>query len=457
MLERPKRVTSGGVLVCIVPLGGSLRAEEAARALVRRPGFAWLDGDGRPPFGAWSFVASDPVEQVTLRAGDRAPWQKLAAMEHGPGAFAAGPLGKLPRWIGWLGYDLAWVERPDGRHARPEGTPLGWFGRYEAVACFPMNGAPFVVADTRGAAARLLGRLRAERRRPRVRRRGWPALASPRIVPDAPAHRAAVEAVREAIAGGDVYQVNLARRWRLAFEGAPLDLYERLRRVGPVPLGALLHGPPGHWLLSRSMERFLRWDRGRRLLESRPIKGTAPWPGAGAVAARLRADPKERSEHAMIVDLVRNDLGRVARLGSVRVAELLRVEPYRHLAHLVSVVQAEAAEGLTLGALLRATFPPASVTGCPKEAAIDLIERLEPFPRGYYTGAIGFVDRAGGLSLSVAIRTARLEAGTLDYFAGGGIVYDSDPQREVAETELKARGFLEAVRRGMHRDAAART
>ena len=147
----------------------------------------------------------------------------------------------------------------------------------------------------------------------------------------------------------------------------------------------------------------------------------------------------------MIVDLFRNDLGRVSQVGSVCVPEVMAVEPYAGLHHLVSTVRCRTRAGTRLRDVLEATFPPGSVTGAPKLAAIDLIEALEPTPRDAYTGAVGFVDRAGGLSLAVAIRTAICEAGELRYFAGGGIVEASDPDRELAETELKAEVFRSAL------------
>jgi len=164
------------------------------------------------------------------------------------------------------------------------------------------------------------------------------------------------------------------------------------------------------------------------------------------LAAGLRAHPKEHAEHVMIVDLMRNDLSRVAEPGSVRVPAPLCVEPYARLLHLVSTVTCRTRPDVTLAEVLGATFPPGSVTGAPKRAAIELIELLEPRPRGLYTGAIGFVDRAGGLSLAVAIRTAVIERDTLEYWTGGGIVSASDPRAELRETLLKAEVLRDALR-----------
>jgi len=195
------------------------------------------------------------------------------------------------------------------------------------------------------------------------------------------------------------------------------------------------------------MERFLSIDADRRI-ESRPIKGTIEVrPDA---ASALLGSEKERAEHAMIVDLVRNDLGRICEAGSVRTPSLFAVEPYARLSHLVSIIEGQLRDDVTLDQVLEATFPPASISGAPKLAAIEHIERLEARPRSFYTGALGMVGWDGSLSLAVAIRTAELiqrkgDEGELTYLAGGGIVEASDPDREVEETELKARALLDAV------------
>ncbi len=385
-------------------------------------------------------MASDPVETISAPLAAHVPLSRLAALEAERSPSNA-PLARVPRWIGWIAYDATWSRRAGARHRRDAATPVLWFGRYEAVVCFRPGSRPYLVAEHPEAARRALARLSSP-----------PPLLPPVVLREAPrvrpggaAHRQAVADAIDAITEGEVYQVNLARRWTARLTGHPLALFLRMRRASPVPFGALLPGPEGSWVLARTMERFLAWERADGRLESRPIKGTAPWPGAADAAERLRADPKERAEHAMIVDLVRNDLSCACRPGSVRVAEWLRIEPYARLAHLVSAVRGVARPGLTLPELLEATFPPASVTGCPKEAAIEHIERLERAPRGIYTGALGYVTRDGSLSLAVAIRVAVWRDGRLDYHAGGGIVYDSDPAREVAETTLKARALLDAL------------
>ena len=253
---------------------------------------------------------------------------------------------------------------------------------------------------------------------------------------DRSAFEAGVVTIREAIAAGDVYQVNLTRRLSApAPPGADVvALGAALVTGNPAPHAAVVRLPDhGVHLASASPERFLRRD-GRRV-ESRPIKGTAP------TAAGLTA--KDRAENVMIVDLVRNDLGRVCEVGSIEVPELCGPESHPGLVHLVSTVTGRLREGAGWADLFPAAFPPGSVTGAPKLAALDAIGRLEPVPRGPYCGAVGWVDadRQAG-DLNVAIRTFWLEDGAVHLGTGGGITWDSTPAGEWAETELKARRLL---------------
>jgi anthranilate/para-aminobenzoate synthase component I len=221
-----------------------------------------------------------------------------------------------------------------------------------------------------------------------------------------------------------------------------------MRALSPVPFGFYAE-TPACTLLGRSMERFLRYTPRDRRIWTSPIKGTIAHRGDTAgEAQRLLADPKEHAEHAMVVDLMRNDLSRVSEAGSVQVRELMAVQPFAGLSHLVSTIEGRVRERMGLGALLHEVFPPGSVTGAPKRSATQIIEELELSARGPYTGAVGFVDRSGGLSLAVAIRTAVVLAGEVRYHAGGGIVIDSDPERETQETDLKAQVFLRALSAG---------
>ena len=244
-------------------------------------------------------------------------------------------------------------------------------------------------------------------------------------------HAAAVRRVRAAIGRGDVYQVNLVQHLRAPFAGSAHALEAAL-----VPLGAewahALHGD-GWSIVSATPELFLQ-TRGD-IARTMPIKGTRP-AGPGAPIA---ASAKDRAEHVMIVDLERNDLGRVCLPGSVRVAEYLAERPMAGVRHMVSTVEGRLRPGVGLAELLRATFPGGSVTGAPKLAAIDHIARLEPVGRGAAMGALGVVHPNGDLDLGLTIRTLAVAAGGLHLWVGGGIVWDSDPAAEVEESLVKAR------------------
>jgi len=256
---------------------------------------------------------------------------------------------------------------------------------------------------------------------------------------DRAGYEAAVAEVRERIAAGDVYQANICRVLSAPMPQPPdlQALGAALARGNPAPYAAVVHAPDaGVVVASASPELFLERDGAR--IASGPIKGT------GATAADLT--DKDRAENVMIVDLVRNDLGRVARTGSVDVASLLRVEEHPGLVHLVSTVTADLPPQTRWADVLAATFPPASVTGAPKSSALRIIHSLEPTPRGIYCGAIGCVDADRGCAtLAVAIRTYEWRDGRLHLGTGAGITWGSDPAREWQETELKVRNLL-AVR-----------
>lgn len=424
------------------PLSAELGPEAVARRLARRPGLAWLDGEvGFGDAGRWSFVGSDPVQVVS--AGPDAP-EPLAALrqlhvpvpEQQAGAPAGGPAPeRVPCWIGSLSYDAL------SALGGPRQSAGVWFARYDALLAYDhLHERGFVVGDDAAACAGFVARLMASQPEP------LRAHAHDLRHPDPAQHLAAIARALEHIGRGDIYQVNLARRWSAAFAGEPLALFLAMRRESPVPLG--FYQAQGERSLSaRTMECFLDWRGPGRTLLSRPIKGTRARADAelSQVAEGLRDDPKEQAEHTMIIDLMRNDLGRVAELGSVEVAERLQVEPYAGLCHLVSTVRCKSRAALSLAELVEATFPPGSVTGTPKLRAMQILETLEPVGRGPYTGAVGHVDRSGGARLAVAIRTAVVQGRELSYWAGGGIVADSVPERELAETELKARVFLDAL------------
>ena len=255
--------------------------------------------------------------------------------------------------------------------------------------------------------------------------------------------------VREYIRAGDVYQVNLSQRYRFPFSGDGFGLWESLFRRNPAPFYAYLHCG-GHQVLSTSMERFL--FRKGDFIETRPIKGTRKR-GASpsedeALRAELRSSPKDDAELSMIVDLLRNDLGRVCLPRSVRVQEHKRLESYQNVHHLVSIVTGRLASGTTYGDIIRAAFPGGSITGCPKIRAMEIIDELETVVRHVYTGSIGYLGWHDNMDLNIAIRTAVIHGRACSYSVGGGIVFDSDEADEYEETLHKGRTLFEIIQAG---------
>ncbi len=420
------------------------------------------DDDGR---GGWSFVAAAPVAALSCRGHrvterdrdgeivrevDADPLDELErfAARHGHDVRDRGALGDPePRLIGWLGYELGPAIEPAVGAARAGEAPDLWMGAYGAVARWRGGG---------GEPAEIVG--------PDPQARAWLAAAIARDAAPAPgprlgaltsepgdAHEARVRRALEYIAAGDVYQVNLARRLTapILADGDALAVYRALDAAAPAPYAGLIEGD-GARVISGSPEGFLARGAGESRISTRPIKGTRPRDPDPvrdrALAAALAADPKDAAEHLMIVDLERNDLGRVAVTGSVRVDRLRYLVELPHLHHLVSTISAELRPDVGLAALLRATFPGGSITGAPKVRAMQLIAELELVPRGPYCGAIGFLGAGGAIELAIAIRIAALTT-ALHLHVGGGIVADSSPAGELAETEAKAEGWFRALAR----------
>jgi anthranilate synthase component 1 len=250
--------------------------------------------------------------------------------------------------------------------------------------------------------------------------------------------------IHEHLRAGDVFQVNLSRRWMARFAKPPLPstLMAALREANPAPFAGMLRQPA--WaIVSSSPERLVESRDG--VLQTRPIAGTRPRVAGDDDAARIReltTHPKERAEHVMLIDLERNDLGRVCVPGSVKVDELMVVESYAHVHHIVSNVRGRAREGVTPGQVIAATFPGGTITGCPKVRCMEIIGDIEKEPRGAYTGALGYLDDNGDMDLNILIRTLMVEGSQVSLRAGAGIVTDSVPDRELDETRAKARGLL---------------
>lgn len=374
--------------------------------------------------------------------------------------------------VGYFAYDLCELTAPVRLSARRDlDVPDLYVGFYDAVCCVDhVEGTAWLMSDGRteesGAAeaqaeerlAWLRGEVEAALREgddaeaipaaraPLPRREGERIPSNVRSTFDRQGYRAMVERAQEYIAAGEIDQVNLSQRFSVPTTLSPGALFRTMLRVNPVPFAALLQ--PGPFaVVSASPERFLRISGGR--VETRPIKGTRPRGADPAADARWRNDlltsPKDLAEHAMIVEVEREDLGRFCRPGSVRVTESLRCETYRNVFHLVSTVEGELLPDSDRIECIRSAFPGGSITGAPKVRAIEIIDELEPVRRGVYTGAIGYLGVGGEIDLNVAIRTVILAGGEAHFHVGGGIVAASDPDAEYEETLDKAEGLIAAL------------
>ncbi len=430
-------------------LSCSWTAAEAVRAIA----------DERLPFaltGAWAgggaIVGSDPLEVV--RPGDLGSGDPFAALDRLPrviGADAAPSTTVGGGWFGWLGYRLAAaVERVPLRSVRPVPMPELHLAYYDNVLRRDPDGQwwfeALATVDRREPLQQRLSVLR--RRLSRPAPAGQAAAPAPFVIDAraAASHLEAVAACRERIAAGEIFQANLCLRLDSHSDGGAAALSAAaLQRISP-PYAAMFDTPDGS-IASLSPELFLH-RRGDQVLTA-PIKGTIARvgdPDADLVALeRLRGSAKDAAEHVMIVDLMRNDIGRVSAYGSVVAPRLPTPETHPGLWHLVSRVHGRLRPQTSNAALLRATFPPGSVTGAPKVQSLRVIAELERTAREVYTGAVGYSSPIAGLELNVAIRTLELRDGRLWIGAGGGIVADSDPRAELDEAIAKARPIAAAV------------
>ncbi|MGV6810536.1 MAG: aminodeoxychorismate synthase component I [bacterium] len=257
-----------------------------------------------------------------------------------------------------------------------------------------------------------------------------------------------VSRIREYIAAGDVFQVNYSREWRgeLLPNVHNADLYARLREANPAPFAALCDF--GDWsIISSSPERLVCVNDG--VIETRPIAGTRPRSACAtqdqALLAELLAHPKERAEHIMLIDLERNDLGRICETGSIEVNELMVLESYEHVHHIVSNVRGRLRKDVSVGDMIRAVFPGGTITGCPKVRCMEIIAEQEQTGRGAYTGSVGYINHNGDLDLNILIRSMVRKNNTISLRTGAGIVFDSQAERELEETEHKVKGLLNAL------------
>jgi para-aminobenzoate synthetase component 1 len=453
----------------------AMRAIDVAESFRDLPGLALLES-ARPGRNArWTYLTADPVAVLEAPAAGHDPFAVARRLVARLDRTVVVP-ADAPRFtgglVGFLGYDLGHaLERLPSIAVDDQGLPTLRLALHDWVVAW----------DRRTGHAWLAGRAldgdarRLARRLDEVHARltgGGPGQA-PSTTPGADTvhpgddllmqfrsrssradFEAGVEAVRGHIAGGDIYQANLTRRLETAFDADPWEPYRRLRTGDPslfsayVDLGpSPLSGRP-RALLSASPEPFLAVDATGRVA-SDPIKGTRPRGRTRdedrALACELLSSAKDRAENVMIVDVLRNDLGRVCRPGSVRVPRLCRLERTAAVQHLVSTVTGRLVPGLDAFDLLAASFPGGSITGAPKIRAMEILEALEPVRRGPYTGAIGWIGPDGAMQTSIAIRTFVADGTQMTLHVGGGITYRSEPAAEWAETVAKARGPLSAI------------
>ena len=450
----------------------SARAIDIAESFRDLPGLALLES-ARPGRNArWTYLVADPVAVLSSEAAGPDPFsvaRRLVARLGSAEPVSDGvPPPFLGGLVGFLGYDLGHaLERlpaiaNDDQSLPPLRLALhDWVVAWDRRTGYAWLGGRALDGDAR----RLARRLDEVHQRilDRARGSGPPDTAAARMFGeplafrsglDRAAYEAGVEAVRERIARGDIYQANLTRRLETPFDGDPWPLYRRLRTGDPslfsayLDLGASpLTGRP-RALLSASPEPFLSVDR-HGVVTSDPIKGTRPRgrtrAADRALAAELLCSAKDRAENVMIVDVLRNDLGRVCVPGSVRVPRLCRLERTAAVQHLVSTVTGVLASGHDPFDLLAASFPGGSITGAPKIRAMEILEELEPVRRGPYTGALGWIGPDGAMQTSIVIRTVVADGQRLTLHVGGGITYRSDPGEEWDETVAKARGPLGAI------------
>ena len=399
--------------------------------------------------GRYSMVFADVIDQQLATRPEHMPeWFRSLDADMAIVPDASKNQSVLPFEHGWffyLSYEAVagWEPRLASMR-QPPGEPLALALKCAgAVVLDHATGKVWVTAQDKPSAQRIYQKVLtkgSERNHP------WPQYV---VTVEPPEYfKKQVQRVREYIAAGDVYQVNLARQWHLQapFWPTPVQCYRHLARCNPAPFSGVLD-----WhdfaIISSSPERLV--SRRGDLVETRPIAGTRPRGANAEIDSRLMgeliAHPKERAEHIMLLDLERNDLGRICQPGSVRVSELMVVESYAHVHHIVSNVQGRVRPNTAFSDVIKAVFPGGTITGCPKIRCMEIIHELEQRPRGGYTGTMGYLNHNGDMDSNILIRTLIKQGKQMNFMAGAGIVMDSVPSREVEETGHKAKGLLRAL------------
>ena len=394
-------------------------------------------------FGDTTVIIKDGVEMLSRED----PFQ-LLKRQLGPRLPEIGDLPFNGGAIGYFGYDLARrIEKLPVLAADAEGTADMAIGIYKwAVIVDHRQRQSWLVGYDLDADLRAALPLQFSHLPETGDAGGFKVLRPPRSNMDKPAYAAAFAKIKAYLQEGDSYQVNLTQRFASPCQGDPWFAYRVLRKINPAPFSAYLNLPDVQ-VLSSSPERFLKVTEGK--VETKPIKGTRRRKAAAhedrAQIAALAASEKDRAENVMIVDLLRNDIGKCCVDGSVRVPELFAVESYATVHHLVSTVTGQLAAGQHAVDLLRGCFPGGSITGAPKIRSMEIIEELEPHRRGIYCGAIGYIGFDGNMDTNIAIRTLVYNHGCIRFWAGGGIVNDSRLDEEYQECFDKAEALLQLL------------
>jgi anthranilate synthase component 1 len=351
-------------------------------------------------------------------------------------------------WLLYLGYELAGEIEPRLKLTRPKVGPVACAIRIPAAIIHERNSGESWLVTEPGFEHLLASMAEDLRCVPPLVAPSTPLVIGA-VTEDEPAEFIrSVERALEYIAAGDIYQANLSRAWRAQLNAGvtPQHLYQRLRETNPAPFSGIVQ-LDGMTVVSSSPERLVSVRDG--WVSTRPIAGTRPRGQTAAadidLARELHAHPKERAEHVMLIDLERNDLGRICEAGTVSVDEFMTIESYAHVHHIVSNVRGQLRPSATPGEVLAAVFPGGTITGCPKVRCMEVIAELEHTARGAYTGSLGYLNRDGTMDLNILIRTLEVSGDRLSLRAGAGIVADSNPERELAETRAKARGVLRAL------------
>ena len=366
--------------------------------------------------------------------------EKLNTRKHTEWPFAGG-------WFLYLGYELAAEIEPVVKFPSAEdGFPVAFASRCPAVIFTNPEhpGKLHFLAEDAATLEQMQTEIQALQKP-----QAAPGHTHLEVLAEPPERfKQSVSRIHEYILDGDVFQVNLSRRWNGEFEQPvdPAALYRSLRNSNPAPFAGWASWG-GDILMSSSPERLVEIENG--VVQSRPIAGTHPrgsdQASDDALSREMLAHPKERAEHIMLIDLERNDLGRVCQTGTVEVDELMVVESYQHVHHIVSNVRGQLRDDVTPIDVIRAVFPGGTITGCPKVRCMQIIAELEQQGRSFYTGSMGYLGRDGKMDLNILIRSMLLHHNQITFRTGAGIVADSDPEREVAETHHKARGLLRAL------------